>query len=76
MQRELNSISPWVVLWELHLSIPKCQHLHLGRADVPILSIHDSSENTFPIPAAEQVRDLEVLFDASLNSSARCDAVV
>lgn len=61
-QSDLNNISDWLRKWQLSVNEDKCQHLHVGRANLN----YTFFLNRVAINRADIVRDLGILFTSNL----------
>ena len=70
LQSALTAILSWSSINQLSLSLPKCQHLHIGRSKLPIPTY---SLSNVKIDTVTQVRDLGIQVTSTLSKTASID---
>ena len=70
LQAALDTASTWAMTWDLRFCPEKSQHLHLGRAPPPPLTMTGVA-----VPQVHQLRDLGVIFTDDSKQTNQCLAV-
>ena len=67
LQTSLDSIHAWSILWQLHISIPKCSTLSISNVKSHKPRLY--SINSHPLPQVTSCSDLGVIIDNKLTFS-------
>ena len=72
LQKGLDDLTIWSEKWQLKISVPKCQTLHLGRGNMGIS--YNISNNDLPNVCV--VKDLGITIDSRLDYSDHIHTIV
>lgn len=73
-QNSINQIADWASIWQLKLSIDKCQHVHIGLSRSTVLP-HFSLHNNI-LTSCTSCRDLGVIVDSRLSFVEHINSIV
>ena len=72
LQKGVDDLANWSEKWQIEISVPKCQTLHLGRGNMCI----SYNISNVDLPNVRFVKDLGITIDSRLDYSDHINAIV